>query len=153
MATAWRLVKTRFVASALDGEGARMYGARWNSPGVAIAYAADSPALAVLEVLAHLQSVRHLDAYSMVGIDIPDDLIELLDPRGLPPHWAAAPPPAEAQAIGDDWVASGRSAVLRVPSAIVPHSFIFLINPAHENARRITAGPAEPFRVDPRLLI
>ena len=153
MATAWRLVKTRFADTALDGEGARLYGARWNSPGVAVAYAADSPALAVLEVLAHLQSVRHLDAYSMMSIEIPDELIERLDARALPPNWAAAPPPPEAQAVGDAWVAGARSAVLKVPSAIVPHSFIYLINPAHPDARRLAAGPSEQFRVDPRLLI
>ncbi len=130
-----------------------MHGARWNSPGIAVAYAADSPALAVLEVLAHLQSMRHLDAYSMVSIEIPAELIETLDPNILPASWAAAPPPPEAQAIGDAWAASLRSAVLMVPSAVVPHSYIFLINPAHEGAPRIVAGTAEPFRVDPRLIM
>lgn len=152
MATGWRLVKTRFAGSALDGEGARTHGARWNSPGTAVAYAADSPALAVLEVLAHLQSIRHLDSYSMVSIRIPDELIEMLDAERLPRNWAAAPPPPQAQALGDAWAASGRSAVLRVPSAIVPHSFIFLVNPAHPDASRIEVGAAAPFRVDPRLL-
>ena len=152
MPTAWRLVKTRFASSAFDGEGARLYGARWNSPGVAIAYAADSPALAVLEVLAHLQSTRHLESYSMIGADIPDELIEDVDPAVLPSNWTAAPPPPEAQAVGDAWASMRRSAVLRVPSAVVPHSSIFLINPAHPDARRITVGKTEPFRLDPRVI-
>ncbi|HUF27304.1 MAG TPA: RES domain-containing protein [Gemmatimonadaceae bacterium] len=144
-------MKTRFAAGALDGEGARLHGARWNSPVVAVAYAADSAALAVLEVLAHLQSVRHLDAYSMVSIEIPDALIETLDRGALPANWAAAPPPPEAQAIGDAWAASLRSAVLRVPSAIVPQSFIHLINPAHAESHRIAAA-LQSFRIDWRLV-
>lgn len=150
--TAWRLVKTRFAASVLDGEGARLHGARWNSPGIAIAYAADSPALAVLEVLAHLQSTRHLDAYSMLSADIPEELIEDVDSTVLPSNWTAAPPPPEAQAVGDAWAAMRRSAVLRVPSAIVPRSSIFLINPAHPEVKRITVGEIEPFRLDPRVI-
>ena len=152
MPTAWRLVKSRFAATAFDGEGARLYGARWNSPGVAIAYAADSPALAVLEVLAHLQSTRHLESYSMVSADIPDDLIEVVDPAVLSSNWAAAPPPPEAQAVGDAWASMRRSTVLQVPSAVVPRSWIFLINPAHPDALRITVGESEPLRLDPRVI-
>ncbi len=130
-----------------------MHGARWNSPGIAVAYAADSPALAVLEVLAHLQSIRHLDAYSMASIEIPAELIETLDPAMLPATWAAAPPPPAAPAVGDAWAASLRSAVLRVPSAIVPHSHIYLITPAHGAAPQIVGGATEPFHVDPRLIM
>ena len=72
MITAWRLVKSRHARAAFDGEGARLYGGRWNSPGTRVAYASDSVALAALEVLAHLQSTAVLQAYSLATIRFPE---------------------------------------------------------------------------------
>ena len=151
MQTAWRLIKSRFARSAFGGEGARLYGSRWNSKGVAVAYAADSAALAVLEVLVHLQNPAILDAYSLATAAIPDELIESLPPRDLPANWRESPPSAVTQAIGDAWVASARSAVLRVPSAVLDHGHVYLLNPAHPDFRKIKVKPTTPFRFDRRL--
>jgi RES domain-containing protein len=150
--TAWRLAKPRHVAAAFDGEGARLHGGRWNSPGSRVAYASDSIALAALEVLAHLQSTPVLQAYSLVSIRFPEESVEVLDPAALPTRWRRFPSPPENQAIGDRWVAEGRSLILRVPSAIIPAAANFLINPAHPEFGKVVIGRPERFGFDARLL-
>ena len=152
MITAWRLLKSRHAASAFDGEGARLHGGRWNSPGTRVAYASDSIALAVLEVLAHLQSTAVLQAYAVATLRFPEECVEVLESGALPPRWRRFPSPSANQAIGDRWVAEGRSLVLRVPSAIIPAAANFLINPSHPDFVRVEIGPAERFSFDPRLL-
>jgi RES domain-containing protein len=149
--TAWRLVKSRHAGTAFDGEGARLYGGRWNSPGTRVAYASDSIALAALEVLVHLQSAAVLQSYMLATIRFPAGAVEPLEQRALPKHWRRYPSPPENQALGDRWAAEGRALVLRVPSAIIPSSSNFLINPEHPDFRLIVVEPAEPFALDPRL--
>lgn len=151
MHTVWRLIKSRFAGSAFDGEGARLYGSRWTSKGVAVAFAADSPALAVLEVLVHLQNTEALASFSLVSADVPEELIESLALRDLPANWRDSPPPLEAQAVGDSWARSMRSAVLRVPSVVLEQGHIYLLNPAHSDFRRIKIKQPIPFRFDERL--
>lgn len=149
---AWRLIKRRYSGAAFDGEGARLNGARWNSVGTRVAYASDSKALAVLEVLVHLQSTGTLSAYDLVGVEIPDALIEVLDRASLPRAWTESPPPVEIQAIGDTWIAANRSAVLAVPSVVVPDAVNYLINPLHPGFAEMTVYPPEPYALDSRLM-
>lgn len=151
MPRVWRLVKTRYAATAFDGEGARLYGGRWNSPGVRVVYGAGSVALAILEVLVHLNASELLPAYSLVSAEVPDDLVELLPAAALPANWKASPPPAETVAVGDGWVAAGRTAALAVPSAVVETERNYLLNPAHPGFSRIVVGLPERFAFDPRL--
>ncbi len=148
----WRLVKSRYADSAFDGEGARLYGARWSSPGTRVAYAASSSALAVLEVLVHLGDVTMLPRYSLIQATVPDGLVELLSSSALPPGWDSSPVPPYVQAVGDAWVRSGRALALSVPSAIVPGGFNVLLNPAHSLFGRVVINSMEPFRFDARLL-
>ena len=152
MITAWRLLKSRHAASAFDGEGARLHGGRWNSPGTRVAYASDSIALAVLEVLVHLQSTAVLQAYSVATLRFPEECVEVLGSGALPARWRRFPSPSANQAIGDRWVAEGRSLVLRVPSAIIPAAANFLINPSHAEFDKVVIGRPERFAFDPRLL-
>lgn len=147
----WRLVKTKYASSAFDGEGARLYGARWNSPGTCVAYASSNASLAVLEVLVHVENVAVLPSYSLISASIPDELIENLR-RPLPVAWSASPVHPEVQAIGDEWVRSDRSLALRVPSALVPDGSNVLINPGHRDFVHFSAGKAEQFSFDSRLL-
>lgn len=149
---AWRLVKTRYARAAFDGEGARRYGGRWNSPGVRIAYASESIALAVLEVLVHLQSPAPLSSYSLATARFPESLVERLDAKVLPPGWRQFPPPPAARALGNRWARECRSAVLRVPSAVIPAGVNFLLNPAHPDFPRIVVDPPAPFEFDIRVL-
>jgi RES domain-containing protein len=148
----WRLVKIKFAPTAYDGEGPRLYGGRWNSAGTRVAYASSSSALALLEVLVHLENPAPLPSYSMVIASIPDDSIEDYDIAALPTNWSDSPVPPETQAIGDEWARSGRSLALRVPSAVVTHATNLIIRPDHSDFGKITIESADPFTFDPRLI-
>ena len=130
-----------------DGGGAAAVGGRWNPVGVPVIYAAGSLALAMLERLVQL---RRLGETLLVEAVVPDNLaIEdmLTTP---PPNWQALGSP-EAVAAGGAWAASRRTALLRVPSALVPREPNYLINPAHPDAARIVVGPVERLEWDSRL--
>jgi RES domain-containing protein len=148
--SAWRLTRTRHLATAWDGEGAKRAGGRWNSVGVRAVYASATLSLALVETLVHLPS-GILPAYSAIPCEIDESLVEAIDPRGLPAVWKDYPPPREAQNIGDRWVAEARSVALRVPSVIVPSEFNYVLNPAHPDFARIKIGKALPFPFDARL--
>ncbi|HKG96416.1 MAG TPA: RES family NAD+ phosphorylase [Pyrinomonadaceae bacterium] len=151
MTRAWRIVKTRFWADAFSGEGARVYGGRWNSSGVAMVYTAGSISLATLELLVHLDTTLVIPSYSMCPVDFDDSLLEVLDPAALPSDWRQSPPPRSLQLIGDDWISRASSVVLRVPSAVVEDENNYLINPAHKDFKKLAIGRMKPFPLDARL--
>lgn len=150
MVTAWRMVRSRHASSAFDGEGARRFGGRWNSPGTAVVYASESRALALLEVLAGLGGVGALAPYVLIGVRFPESLVATLDPDELPDGWRAYPPPAVVQRIGDAWVEGGTTPVLRVPSVIVPEESNYVLNPRHPGFGKLKIGRHEAVAVDPR---
>lgn len=143
MPTAWRITKTRHPP--YDGTGARLHGARWNSPGREVIYAADSFAGAILEILAHALRPRTLPGpHHAVRIEIPDRLIEVVDPGDIP-GWETKGSP-EALAFGDRWLAERRSAAVLVPAVPSrPEGRNVLINAQHPDAARIRVS--EPFLV------
>jgi RES domain-containing protein len=151
MVTAWRITKRKHARNAFTGEGAREFGGRWNNPGTAIVYTAQSQSLAALEMLVHLDSSELLQKYVLIGVEFDQSLIRPIDPSALPKHWRSEPPPAEARSIGDEWVFAGSSAVLQVPSALVPGENNFLLNPEHKDFARLRFGKPLAFRFDPRL--
>jgi len=151
MPEAYRIVKAKYAGGAFDGEGARLQGGRWSATGTRIVYAAGSMSLALLEILVHLQNAAALSAYVVIRVEFPDNLVGDLDPSLLPANWRASPAPAGTMKIGDDWVRESRSAVLRVPSVIVPREHNFLINPGHQDFSRITIGDPARLDVDPRV--
>jgi RES domain-containing protein len=151
MSAAWRIIKQKHSKSAFTGEGARLYGGRWNSPGTAMVYAAESQALAVLEMLIHLDSSELLRKYLLFEVAMDEADVMDLDRSVLPRNWKESPPPAHVQRIGDNWVASEASAVLRVPSTLVPGECNFLLNPKHKNFRRLKIGKPVSFHFDARL--
>jgi RES domain-containing protein len=149
--TAWRIVKRKFRKAAFTGEGARRYGGRWNSKGVAVVYVAQSQSLAALEMLAHLDSADLLRYYVAIPVSFDSKLVHDVDLASLPKNWKAYPASRNVRAIGDRWVSSGKSAVLRVPSVIVPSESNFLLNPSHPDYTKILIGKPLRFRFDPRL--
>lgn len=151
MPTAWRVVKTRRVGGAFDGEGARLHGGRWNSPGRAAVYASETRALATLEILAGLGGTPSLPDYSLIPVTFDDDLVEAVPMASLPTGWDARPPGAASQGIGDAWLAAATSAVLRVPSVIVPAEYNYVLNPRHPDFTAIGVGEPAPLAIDPRL--
>ena len=152
MVRAWRIIKTRYSADAFSGEGARLYGGRWNSSGIAMVYTAGSKSLATLELLVHLHTTSVLPSFSICPVDFDDSLVELIDPTKLPRDWRESPPPISLRAVGDDWISRSSSVVLRVPSAVIESEYNYLINPAHKDFKNLVIGGMEVFELDPRLI-
>jgi RES domain-containing protein len=138
---------------ALDGEGARLYGGRWNSPGRPVVYASTTLALAALEYLIHVAPATAPSDLVALTIELPDDEpIERVDDRQLPGSWERELESAPCQAIGDAWADSLRGLILLVPAAPVPEELNALVNPRHAAMRRVRVVKDRPFSFDPRLL-
>ena len=150
--SAWRIIKAKHAAEAFSGEGAKSAGGRWNGPGTAVVYTSDSASLAMLEILVHFQSPELLKRYVLFEVQFDDSLVEAIDGEVLPRTWRKYPPPLAVQRAGDIWVAGGSSAVLKVPSVIVPAGWNYLLNPAHADFAAIAIGSRQPTKFDPRLL-
>jgi len=148
----WRLTRAPFAEAAFSGIGSARGGARWNSRGTHVAYAATSRSLAELETLVQIDRLRAPSDYVFVEAEIPNDAIETLKTERLPPDWRSMPPPSELRVIGDAWIRAQRSLALRVPSAVVPEEFNLLVNPAHPRFGELRIiGKPEPVVFDSRL--
>lgn len=149
--TAFRVVKAKYSDTAFSGEGARRYGGRWSPPGLPVVYLADSLPLAALEILVHLERPAVLTSYVFFEVAFAEELMLVLDDDDLPRDWRSDPEPLSTVNIGAAWLAEQASLLLRVPSAVVPQNWVYLLNPAHPDfARAEIAGP-RPFEFDPRL--
>lgn len=149
----WRIAveAPTYAANDLSGTGAKMTGGRWNSKGTPVAYCATNIALATLETVHYLRSGGLPFNRYLVRIDVPDavwDARQVLDP--LPGGWDAIPAGLTARTAGDVWAASGASALLLVPSVIVPDEYNVLINPQHGDVGSITATTVKRWIYDPR---
>jgi RES domain-containing protein len=151
MARAWRIVKKIHAPSAFDGEGAWRFGGRWNSPGTRVVYCSANLSLAALENLVHLNPPV---AFKSVAIELEFDerLIETIGAKSLPPDWTEEPPAVSTMRLGDRWVRERCSAVLKLPSAIIPTESNYLLNPAHRDFQKIIIRKPVAFSFDPRLL-
>ena len=137
----------------LDGNGGLRASGRWHTRGRRIVYCAPNPATALLEVLVHteIDPAEMPVNYRYLEIKVPDTLaIETLDIGRLPQGWRSDPP--ASRSAGDEWLRSGRTSLLRVPSVIVPMTWNVLINPGHPDSRQIRILRAYDHRIDPRLL-
>jgi RES domain-containing protein len=143
---AWRLASSRYPP--LTGEGARLVGGRWNSPGHPLVYASESLALCLAECLVHVTGVLPQN-YTSFKIFVPDDSVEELSLAGLKTGWERGP--AQTRALGDEWLKLQRSLTLIVPSAVLPDSKNILLNPQHPSATRMRVVSQQPFTFDPRL--
>ncbi|CAN7427115.1 RES family NAD+ phosphorylase [Pseudoduganella sp. LjRoot289] len=149
----WRIAveAPAYAANDLNGTGAKLTGGRWNSKGTPLVYCATSIALATLETVHYLRTKGLPFNRYLVRTDIPDsvwDARQVLDP--LPGGWDAIPAGTSARAAGDDWIASRATALLLVPSVIVPDEYNVLINPQHGDAAAITATTIKRWICDPR---
>jgi RES domain-containing protein len=137
--------------ASLSGDGGLHASGRWHSRGRRVVYLADHPASALLEVIAHLE----IDAedlpthYQLLGIEVPDDMeVTAVAESELPEGWREQITLTRMR--GDEWLGAGASALLRVPSAIVPEAVNYLLNPAHHDAGRLSIAWALRAPFDPR---
>ena len=136
---AWRLCRRRYAN--LSGDGARLFGGRWNSAGRPLVYLAEHPALAALEVRVHLDLPFEL---------LPVDFVLMRVVVASVPETQSAVDEVSI-ALGNAWLSEARSAALLVPSVLVPHAWNILLNPSHPDAGRAAIGEIEAFSFDPRL--
>jgi RES domain-containing protein len=149
--TGRRIVPEDQAATAFDGEGARLYGGRWNSVGVPMVYASEHQSLAALEVRVHIDKTRMRKLYKSFAFHFDEDLMEVFRVGGLPKDWQQEPPPPSLQQLGDNWAKSNASVVLAVPSVIIPKELIYLINPKHPDFVRLKIEKPTDFLFDPRM--
>jgi RES domain-containing protein len=147
----WRICRRRYAAEAMSGAGARLYGGRWNSRGVSVVYASTSLALAAVETFVNLEpNLRPADLVSIEG-DIPDAVeIRRLDLATLPAGWHESRGESLRQ-FGDEWIRSGETGALLVPSAAIRGEWNVLLNPAHPDFSKITFKTPERFEFDARM--
>lgn len=136
----------------LTGEGARLYGGRWNQKGDAVLYTSESRALAALEYLVHLPPLLAPPNLSLHEFELPDDVSSLDMPvTTLPPDWKTYPPLDITMEIGSNWLQANSSLLLKVPSVIVEQESNMMINPNHPEFAKVRALPPQPFAFDARL--
>ncbi len=138
-------------AGNLSGEGAKIYGGRWNSLGVPAVYFASSRALAVLEVLVHLPTGLLPKNFCMATFKVDADFIEL-KAEVLPVKWRSFPFTKSTQMLGNQFLKENRSLLLKVPSAIVAGDFNYIANPLHPDIKKMKLLEKVDFSFDDRLL-
>ena len=151
--TVYRLSSGKYKTD-LSGKGAEISGGRWNSKGVAMLYTAQSRALAFAEVAMHIPYGIMPKDYHLISIHIPDTATILeLTLQEMPADWRSNPHSDSTQKIGDQFIAEAKFLVLRVPSAVVPGDYNYLINPRHPQSIDVKVLNTEAFEFDSRFAL
>lgn len=151
----WRIASPEFSQNhdqMLNGEGAFLYGGRWNSKGVRVVYLGSSLAQASMELLVHLGRADVLKIYRVARLSFDEGLMEHIDLNDLPDDWQAPTLAPAIQAVGDEWIAAASSLILQVPSAAVAGEYNYLLNPIHPDMNKVGLGPITAYQFDPRVL-
>lgn len=147
----YRLSRERY-SSELNGKGAALRGARWNSPGIELIYTASNRSLAMAEVAVHFTLATLPDDYMMVTIHVPDNIqFTILEEAALPDDWKNFPHSKSTQLIGDTFVRANQFCLMMVPSVVTKGDFNWLINPNHPDFKDINIVEVEKFPFDKRI--
>lgn len=148
----FRLAQRRY-ARDLSGEGARLFGNRWNNPGTAVLYTAESRALALVEVWASSGFGLLDDDFMLLTLKLPTNRGLYSTLKTLPNGWDSLPPLPASRAVGDSFVREGALLGLWVPSVVVPGDRNLLLNPRHPAMAQVKVQGADRFHMDPRLVV
>ncbi|WP_413495442.1 RES family NAD+ phosphorylase [Shewanella baltica] len=147
----YRIVSKQYVDSAWNGQGAAMYGGRWNSLGVPMVYTSPSLSLAVLEVLVHLKSPRRFNNFVTLELEMSESDLMMLPTSELAEDWRYNE--IMSRGLGDTFIESESAAGLMVPSFIVPLEHNVLVNPTHPVVLESIKNAVElKYQIDPRLI-
>lgn len=149
---AWRLVRAARADDAFTGEGARLYGGRWNPAGTRATYVSATRSLAALEVLVHQAERVPSGSFLFFEVRFQESLVTKVSENDLPANWRTFPPQKSTVEIGGDWIAAHASAVLEVPSILIPEESNFVLNFEHPRAAEIEIRKPQLFSFDPRYL-
>jgi RES domain-containing protein len=150
MPVAWRIVKAKYANDAFSGAGAQKAGGRWNSKGIPSIYCSEHLSLAALETLIHTIPIKDLQFVSF-KLEWKNLAVTEILPEQLAKNWRTEPPGSLTMAAGDNWARSRQSAILKVPSVLIPEESNFVLNPLHRDFEWISIGEPTPFRFDQRL--
>ncbi len=147
-------IATAAYADDLSGRGAELYGGRWNPPGLRALYVAESSSQALLEFLPHFPETVRPPDLTLVTIEAPDiPSIKEIPPANLPANWDARPREMGSIMLGKEWLLSGASVALRVPSVMLPYgkAWNIVLNPRHLDYAVFRVKEIVPLPIDPRL--
>lgn len=147
----WRITHKQYADSAFTGEGARIYGGRFNSEGLPSIYTSGNLSLALLEMLVQSNDRNYFSSCVSIYADIPVTTIKQMTPELLPDAWDAVPYSTASQLFGDKWINDSESAVLKVPSVAVPVEWNYVINPLHPDFKKIEIFDSTVLPFDERL--
>lgn len=148
----YRLIKTNFLHD-LSGEGARLYGGRWNRRGDALLYFSSHLSLCVLELLTRMDYEFITEDYSFIEAEAPSTLITKLSENDMPSkNWRANPAISTTQDYGSNWIKEGKSLGMSVPSAVLPNEPNILINPSHPSISKLKVINRSVLHLDSRVL-
>ena len=135
----------------LSGNGSKLFGGRWNQPGMAAIYTSENISLSVLEILVNTDKTNIPPSYFLLKLHVPDELpVRKISPGRLKEKWNRDF--EYSQFIGSNFLKTGKEAVLKIPSAIVKEEHNFLLNPDHADFKKISIAESIPFDFDIRLL-
>ncbi len=148
----YRIAQEQY-ATDLSGNGARIYGGRWNSEGFAALYTASSRALALLETLAHIPAgLLREKNYLLVHLHLPDNVgLRPVETDSLPAGWDAPDIPPQTRKIGDDFLAGSKHLLLAVPSVLIYEEKNFVLNPRHPDMKKLRIVHSRRIRFDKRV--
>lgn len=148
----WRISHRDYSSSVFTGEGAKLFGGRFNSEGLPAIYTCENLSLSLLEILVQVNDRRYFDSCLQYFIEIPEQLIFKPDQNSLPEGWDSIPYGSKSQKFGDEWLNRMDYVALKIPSVVVPMEFNYVINPAHHKFPDIKLSDGEKVRFDPRFL-
>lgn len=147
----FRLSKLKY-SKDLSGKGAELAGGRWNSKGTPMLYTSQSLALSTTEVAVHVPLGILPKGYYAITYEVPTSVnIQEISMEDLPEDWKSIPHSHSTQQIGDLFISSLKSLILKVPSAVIQGDFNFLINPTHQDLAKIHISDIQKYEFDERL--
>lgn len=140
-------------ASDLTGRGAEIVGGRWNSKGFPMIYTGQNISLCMAEIAVHSPLGIVPVNYELITLEVPEGEVSELPKDSLEESWRETLRMSETQRMGDTFLKKGEKLILKVPSAVVPGEYNFLINPRHPKMKEVKILKIVPFRFDTRLFV
>lgn len=148
--TAWRIIREKHLNSAFTGEGAKVWGGRWNPIGLPAVYCAANLSLAILEIIVHLEDDSGIDSYVAIPVSFESKLVQSIPASKLPKAWNDLPIDPASVSVGQKWLEEEKYPILKVPSIIVPIESDFVLNPLQPAFKTIEIGNHQSIHFDQR---
>jgi RES domain-containing protein len=141
----WRISRHRD----LSGTGGLRAGGRWHLAGQPVVYLSENPAAALLEVCVHTAANDVPPEFTLLKVVGPEVEVAVIEEASLPQSWQSRFD--ITRRLGTDWLQRRETILLKLPSAIVPHTWNFLFNPQHPDAGRFAIAEALRYPFDSRI--